>query len=94
MATPLQALRPLGAFELGMPPQPPVVNVESTPVSLADGVFAITQSLHEYKVRRLPVVDEEGRLTGIFTVDHLLRLIASEFSNRLQSIEPEMALRF
>jgi CBS domain-containing protein len=80
----------------GTPPDTPVVKVMSTPVEtvgLADGVFAITQALREYKVRRLPVVDEDGRLAGIVTLDDLLRLLASEFSNLLQSIEPEMKVK-
>jgi len=52
----------------GVPLQAPAARVMSTPVMTVgrdDGVFDTTQSMMESGVRRLPVVDEDGRLVGL-----------------------------
>lgn len=43
------------------------------------GVFEAIQYMRRKGVRRLPVVDNEGRLIGIVTLDDLLALLSEEF---------------
>jgi len=71
----------------------PAVRVMSTPVTTIDrkeGIFDITQAIRETRVRRLPVVDEDGVLVGIVTVDDLLKVIGRETANLLEGLAPEL----
>jgi Mg/Co/Ni transporter MgtE len=45
------------------------------------------------RVRRLPVVDEDGCLVGIVAVDDLLRVLSTELGNLIEGIASEMAVR-
>jgi CBS domain-containing protein len=77
-------------------PQTPAVRIMTSPVETiqaSDGAFQATQAMRENKVRRLAVVDEEGTLTGIVTMDDLLRLLTRELSNLAEGIGPEMHVR-
>jgi len=49
--------------------------------------------LREARVRRLPVVDEDGGLVGIVAVDDLLRVLSTELGNLIAGIASEMAVR-
>lgn len=74
--------------------QAPVVQIMSTPpktVSLDAGVFDTTRTMMEAGVRRLPVVDAEGRLVGLVTLDDLLRIMSCELSHLAEGIRSEMA---
>ncbi|AFZ74172.1 CBS domain-containing protein [Natronobacterium gregoryi] len=42
------------------------------------GFYEATELMSEHGVRRLPVVDSDGELTGIITVDDLHELLADE----------------
>jgi len=80
----------------GVPPRTPVGEAMSTPattISLDDGVFDTSQVLKESGVRRLPVVDEDGRLVGLVTLDDLLRVLSRELSNLTEGIQTEMEVR-
>jgi CBS domain-containing protein len=80
----------------GATPRTPVVRVMTTPVetvAAGAGVFQATQAMREYHVRRLAVVDDEGELVGIVTLDDLLRLLSRELSNLAEGIAPEMQVR-
>jgi len=54
-----------------------------------DGVFEVTAKMSENDVRRLPVVDENGDLTGIVTLDDLLVLLSTEMEHLTGVIEAE-----
>ena len=56
-----------------------------------DGIFTACQQMKEKTVRRLPVVDDIGRLIGIVTLDDLLLLLSQELQNLAQGIRPEVA---
>jgi CBS domain-containing protein len=45
-----------------------------------DGVFEAVDRMQDSGTRRLPVVDAEGRLVGILSLDDVLRMLASELT--------------
>lgn len=55
------------------------------------GVFETIQHMRNKTVRRLPVVDDDGALVGIITLDDLLVLLADELNAlaRLITREPQ-----
>jgi signal-transduction protein with cAMP-binding, CBS, and nucleotidyltransferase domain len=80
----------------GVPLQTPVARVMSSPVQTVgrdDGVFYTTHSMMESRVRRLPVVDDDGRPVGIVTLDDLLRVLGRELSNLVDGIRSEMEVK-
>lgn len=62
-----------------------------TPVTIDHdaGVFDTIRQMHEHAVRRMPVTDENGSLTGIVTLDDLVVLLADELDNLAGVIESE-----
>lgn len=57
-----------------------------------EGVFNATQYVFGYQVRRLPIVDGDGKLVGIVTMDDLLGLLARELGNLAEgAIQPVLA---
>ena len=65
-----------------MTPDPLVVGSD-------DGVMDTVRAMHEASVRRVPVVDEDGGLVGIVTMDDLLVMLATELSNLAGVVEAE-----
>lgn len=49
----------------------------------------ISRAIDEYDVRRFPVVDENGSLTGIVTLDDLVATIGEQLDNVADTIEVE-----
>jgi len=77
-------------------PKTCVKSVMTTPVrTIPDGagIFAATQCMHDAKVRRLPIVDEEGCLVGIVSLDDLMWLLGRELYNLADGIKHQTALR-
>lgn len=62
-----------------------------TPVTVHTdaGIFEATAAMFEHAVRRLPIVDGEGNLTGIVTLDDLVVLLTDELDNLAGVIEAE-----
>ena len=54
-----------------------------------EGIMRATQYMMEKHVRRLPVVDEKGRIVGIVSIDDLLPLLSRELQNLTESIRLE-----
>jgi CBS domain-containing protein len=81
----------------GHSPQTPVARVMSTPVKTLPqdaGVFYYAaRTLMEEEVRRMPIVDDDGWLVGIITLDDLLRVTVRELSYLIEGIKPEMEVR-
>jgi len=46
----------------------------------SDGVFEAVDRMQDSGARRLPVVDDDGRLVGILSLDDVLRMLASELT--------------
>lgn len=55
----------------------------------SSGVYEAIQHMRTLSVRRLPVVDEEGALVGIVTLDDLLMLLADELHALARMVERE-----
>lgn len=53
-------------------------------------IFTATKYIRECGVRRLPVVDRDDRVTGVVSLDDLLRLLSRELSNLAEGIRHEM----
>jgi CBS domain-containing protein len=55
-------------------------------------VYTATQKMMELAVRRLPVVDDLGRLVGIISLDDLLSLLSRELRNVAEGVRSEVAV--
>ena len=62
-----------------------------TPVTLDEneGIFEATAKMEENAVRRMPVVDGEGNVAGIVTLDDLVVMLTDELDNLSGVIEAE-----
>lgn len=52
-----------------------------------DEAIEISRAIEEYNVRRFPVVDEDGALTGIVTFDDLVATIGEQLENVADTVE-------
>ncbi len=80
----------------GASPRAPVASIMSAPVKTVRfdaGVFDTTRTLMESGVRRLPVVDDDGRLVGLVTLDDLLRVLSRELAHLAEGIKSEMEVK-
>jgi len=77
-------------------PQVAVKSVMTTPIrTIPDsaGIFAATQCMSDARVRRLPIVNEQGRLVGIVSLDDLMWLLGRELYNLADGIKHQTQLR-
>ncbi len=77
-----------------LPAQTSVGSVMSSPVvtvSEDDGLLSALDKMSAQGVRRAPVVDRNGRLTGLVSVDDLMTLLAREFAKVGALIRHEQA---
>ncbi|WP_164471780.1 CBS domain-containing protein [Halosimplex salinum] len=56
-------------------------------VDASTSIFDALQLMSDETIRRLPVVDDEGRLRGIVTLDDALVLLASELDKLATTVE-------
>lgn len=64
---------------------------ELATVRESDGVFEAIRYMRTKGVRRLPVVDAQGALIGIVTLDDLLELLAEEMGELAKLVAKEKA---
>ena len=57
-----------------------IVTYEAATVTRADGFETAARTMREHGVRRVPIVDENGCITGIVTADDLIALLGRELS--------------
>jgi len=79
----------------GATPRDPVQKRMMSPVDTIreeQGIYEATQRMMELAVRRLPVVDEEGQLVGIVSLDDLLSLLSRELRNLAEGVRAEVAV--
>jgi len=67
--------------------------MSGAPVFLGDerSLDAVIRTMREEGVRRIPVVDEEGALEGIVTLDDLLVLLAEQLGSLAETVRQEIA---
>ncbi len=63
-----------------------IMTSNPTTVCETDAVFDAFERMQRSAVRRLPVVDAEGRLVGIVAFDDLVELLAQEMGNLAQTV--------
>jgi len=54
-----------------------------------EGIFVVTARMYDESVRRLPVVESDGTLAGIVTLDDLMILLTDELDNLAGVVETE-----
>lgn len=54
-----------------------------------DDALEISRTIDEHNVRRIPVVDEDGELTGIVTLDDLVATIGEQLDHAAETIETQ-----
>lgn len=54
-----------------------------------EGIFEVIRKTADEQVRRIPIVEENGDLAGIITIDDLLVLLATEFNSLSRVIQSE-----
>lgn len=67
-----------------------IMGLELATVKESEGVFETMRYMRTKGVRRLPVVDAQGVLVGIVTLDDLLELLAEEMNELCKIISNEM----
>lgn len=69
-----------------------IIPGELITIGESEGIFNATQYIFGYQVRRLPIVNSEGELVGIVTMDDLLALLARELGNLTEgAVQPVLA---
>ena len=68
-----------------------IMTEDPTTVGIDDGVFEVTKTMFEAEVRRIPVVDDEGAIAGIITLDDFLVLFTDELNGLAGVVEAESA---
>ncbi|WP_408957911.1 CBS domain-containing protein [Natrinema sp. 74] len=54
-----------------------------------DDPIAISEAIEEHNVRRFPIVDDDGKLAGIASLDDLVATIGEELENVSETIEAQ-----
>ncbi|MGQ9686679.1 MAG: CBS domain-containing protein [Thiobacillaceae bacterium] len=67
-----------------------IMSAELATVRETEGVFETIRYMRDKGIRRLPVVDRDGWLQGIVTLDDLLILLAEEMGEMARLIGREM----
>ncbi|MHB1216075.1 MAG: CBS domain-containing protein [Thiobacillus sp.] len=66
-----------------------IMTPELATVRESEGVFEALRHMRDKGVRRMPVVDREGGLVGILTLDDLLSLLAEEMTEMAKLVSHE-----
>ncbi len=73
----------------GKGPETPVREVMTKdPITIREDAsfFELTKTFRDAAVRRLIVVDKDGRLVGLISVDDVMELLTTEFANLISAI--------
>jgi CBS domain-containing protein len=78
----------------GVSPDAPVGEVMTQKVITIwedQGVFNATQYFLGHQIRRLPVINRDGELVGMMTLDDMLSLLGRELFNVTRAVNPSLA---
>ncbi|MDH3638160.1 MAG: CBS domain-containing protein [Gammaproteobacteria bacterium] len=64
------------------------MSYELVTVSIDDGIPETVKFMREKRVRRIPVVDKQGALAGILTIDDVLDLLAETLTDIAHLVAP------
>lgn len=64
-----------------------VMTADPATIQETEEAIEISRAIDEHDVRRFPVVNEEGTLTGIVTLDDLIATIGEQLDNVADTIE-------
>ena len=85
----------LALCERGFSTDESVQRVMSCPVETLraeDGIYDAAHRMMELGVRRLPVVDEAGRMVGLVSLDDLLLMLSRALNQMAEGIQPAPAI--
>jgi CBS domain-containing protein len=69
-----------------------IMRQELVTIGETKGLFNAAEFMKKYQVRRLPIVDSDGKLVGMVTMDDLFALLARELGNLAEgAVEPVLA---
>lgn len=60
-------------------------------VRVSDGLAAAARAMRTHGVRRLPILDETGRLAGLVSLDDLLGVLGREVADLAAAVDAEIA---
>jgi CBS domain-containing protein len=58
-----------------------------------DGIYGSIERMRTHGIRRLPVVDKKGHLSGSLSVDDILELLGEEVSSLIGLVYREQGLK-
>ncbi|MFM8312653.1 MAG: CBS domain-containing protein [Deltaproteobacteria bacterium] len=68
-----------------------VTEIMSKPVATAkiqEGIYEVINKMKKAKVRRMPVVNNQGKIVGIISFGDIVGLLSDEFSNLSEAVLP------
>lgn len=71
----------------------PVRVILTSPVATIgrhEGVLSATRRICQNGVRRLPIVDDDGKVLGLLSLDDLLLLLSREIGNLAGAVQQEL----
>lgn len=66
-----------------------VMTADPATIQEDEDPIAVSEAIREHNVRRFPIVDDDGKLTGIATLDDLVATIGEELDNVADTIEAQ-----
>lgn len=66
-----------------------VMTDEPETIQEDEEAIEISRAINEHNIRRFPVVDEDGTLTGIVTLDDLVAMIGEQLDDVAETIESQ-----
>jgi CBS domain-containing protein len=80
------AIRVVGGEKSPDTPVREVMTKDPITISEDASFFELTKTFRDSAVRRLIVVDKEGRLVGLISIDDVMELLTAEFANLISAI--------
>lgn len=66
-----------------------VMNDDPVTLHEDDEAMEISRTIEEHNVRRIPIVDDDGKVTGMVTLDDLVATIGEQLDNVADTIEAQ-----